>query len=297
MKKESDMMNKTGFAVFDQTAYFYPYAAQCIQPVKNSWFYRGVKKTAKIFDAALPKIFINPAIFEFGRLVICDSAMSVGFGNFLHKYFNQQQTALYYMNVIDADNEKYMQYFKNIYTFDYADAVKYQIGYRHTPYKKIAGIEIETIETENRSDSYDVLYLGKEKGRKDSIQCIYDALIQNGLKVKFMVPGSGNSDLAIQTSVKYQDYISMIRKTKCLAEVNVSGQSGCSLRFLEALFYKKKLITNNRYLVNDPYYNHKNVFIIGMDDMGRLREFVDTPYVIPDQSLEALEFDFWLEHF
>lgn len=283
-------MSKTGFVVFDKTAYFYPYAGQCIQPVKNSWTCRCIKKLAKVFDFALPKIFVNPALFEFDRLVISDSAMSVGFGNFLQKYFKQEQLALYYMNVIHTDNEKYMQYFKDIYTFDYEDAVKYHIGYRHTPYKKFA-------EAENGKLHYDAIYLGKEKGRKDSIQCMYDFFIQNGMDVKFMVLGSDNPDIAIHAPIKYQNYLSMIGKTKCLAEVNADGQSGCSLRFLEALFYKKKLITNNPHIVNDPYYNYENVFIFGIDDADRFRDFIDTPYIEQGKSAEELEFDFWLEHF
>ena len=46
---------------------------------------------------------------------------------------------------------------------------------------------------------------------------------------------------------------------------------------MEALFYGKKLLTNNPDIVTEPYYDPQRVFIFGKDDPASLREFVERP--------------------
>jgi hypothetical protein len=40
------------------------------------------------------------------------------------------------------------------------------------------------------------------------------------------------------------------------------GQSGLTMRAIEALAAGKKIITNNKNIINEPFYNNKNIMII-----------------------------------
>ena len=69
-----------------------------------------------------------------------------------------------------------------------------------------------------------------------------------------------------------------IRRAKAILEVNQKGQVGCTLRALEALFFRKKLITTNLNIQKEDFYNPENIFIYGKDDIRNLHKFVEKPY-------------------
>ena len=54
---------------------------------------------------------------------------------------------------------------------------------------------------------------------------------------------------------------------------------------MEAIFFKKKLITNNQFVQTCPFYTPSNVFILGVDNPLELRNFIRAPYE------EQLDFD------
>ena len=81
-------------------------------------------------------------------------------------------------------------------------------------------------------------------------------------------------------------------------EINKEGQSGLTLRALEALFYKKKLITNNISIMNEMVYNKKNIYIIGVDNNKSVKEFLSEPYFILenyDDLVSYYSFDSWIK--
>ena len=65
---------------------------------------------------------------------------------------------------------------------------------------------------------------------------------------------------------------------------------------LESLFFEKKLITNNLGVYKDDYYNSNNIFVWGSDDINRIADFIDSPY-IADKDLTQLMFQNWVKSF
>ena len=73
---------------------------------------------------------------------------------------------------------------------------------------------------------------------------------------------------------------------------------GLTLRTLEALFFKKKLITNNRDIVNLQFYNANNIFVLGIDKLENLKIFMDKPYEnIEQKVIDYYDFNEWLKRF
>ena len=67
---------------------------------------------------------------------------------------------------------------------------------------------------------------------------------------------------------------------------------------LEALFFKKKLITNNRDIVNLQFYNANNIFVLGIDKLENLKNFMDKPYEnIEQKVIDYYDFNEWLKRF
>ena len=71
-----------------------------------------------------------------------------------------------------------------------------------------------------------------------------------------------------------------------------------SWRALEAMFYRKKLITNFKDIKEYDFYKKDNIFIIGEDDLNNIKNFVNTGYVdIPENIIKKYTIDGWIENF
>ena len=55
--------------------------------------------------------------------------------------------------------------------------------------------------------------------------------------------------------IPYSEVVEKNKASNCILEIISSGQSGASLRYYEAVCYNKKLLTNNKNVVNLPFYN------------------------------------------
>ena len=76
------------------------------------------------------------------------------------------------------------------------------------------------------------------------------------------------------------------------------GQRGLTLRPLEALFMKKKLLTNNKHIREYPFYSPDNIFIFGENNKTDIVHFLQLEY---DESVDALineyNFNHWISEF
>ena len=152
-------------------------------------------------------------------------------------------------------------------TFDSADATNYgfkitnQICYDPNKY---------FVETGHLKDS-DVYFVGKDKGRYEIVNSIYEELISFGFVCDFNVVRDKTSPIKVNHAwglfeLTFEDNIAHINKTKALLEIVKEKQIGLTMRTLESLFFKKKLITNNRDIENYDFYSPKNIFILGKDE-------------------------------
>lgn len=283
------MENITLFLVQDKTQYFYPLEEKCIQPLKMKGIRPFIRKICNQLGIAIPKLFLNKEILKANKIVITDSAFCIGLYKCLKKIFDNR-IFLYYMNVINSDTASYMTFFdkENVYSFDMEDAKKYGIRFKHTPYS-------EKVKLNESNKLYDGIFLGRIKNRDDEIEKIYHLFQKRNLNVKFLVLGSKNKNIELKTYMAYRDYLEYVANSKCIIEINEPNQAGCSLRMMESLFLKKKLITTNKDVKKDSFYNDKNVFILGVDNIERINEFINGEYCMVDVSI--LKFVNWIENF
>ena len=151
------------------------------------------------------------------------------------------------------------------WSFDKNDCAKYGMK-RNVQYYYEQSLD------ENLNYEYDLYFVGRDKGRRKTIDQIKNDLEKNEIAYKFDV--FGDSD----TGIPYKEVQDRIKKAKSILEINQDGQVGCTLRALEALFFRKKLITTNKNIVNEDFYNPNNIFVYGIDETKYLKEFIDSSY-------------------
>ena len=130
------------------------------------------------------------------------------------------------------------------------------------------------------------------KNRKNEIIELKNKLEQQNLKCNFIVIEDEKD------YIEYDKYLDLISKSKCILDYNQKGQTGLTLRPMEALFFNKKLITNNKDIKNYNFYNSKNIFILGENKMEEVDKFLNTPSEkIHEDILNNYDFNSWVEKF
>ena len=81
-----------------------------------------------------------------------------------------------------------------------------------------------------------------------------------------MLSGSklGESNDSIEYFINPIDYKNKLLEAKkafCLIDLKLESHNGLSFRFYESLYFQKKLITNNKDVVNYDFYNSNNILI------------------------------------
>lgn len=186
---------------------------------------------------------------------------------FIHKIKPSMRVIYWYWNPVNRNSLPELAKDPDIecWSFDEEDCKKYGMK------KNIQYYYDQNID-DDKSIEYDIYFVGRDKGRKVFIDSIKNDLEQLHISYKFDV--FGDNDIGIP----YNEVQNRIRKAKAILEINQEGQVGCTLRALEALFFRKKLITSNKYIITEDFYNSNNIFILGQDDLADLKSFLNFQY-------------------
>ena len=163
---------------------------------------------------------------------------------------------------LSANARNYEQHIKfdYIFTFDPADAQKYGFIFFDTPYSILSNNE--SIRATN-----DLYFIGTANDRLDSILGIFENGKKSEINMLFMIDRVDRSlqkddDMIIYNKrIPYSEVIENDKASNCILEIISGGQSGASLRYYEAVCYNKKLLTNNKNVVNLPFYNPEYIHI------------------------------------
>lgn len=128
----------------------------------------------------------------------------------------------------------------------------------------------------------DVFLAATAKDRLDRIMKAYHILTDYGLKCEFYlfkVPDDKKEDLpGIKYIDRYMPYKESLYRTvnaKCILDINQRGANGgLTSRFIEAVQYNKKIITDNTYMRDSKFYNSRDMLIIE-DPEDITSEFLD----------------------
>ena len=145
------------------------------------------------------------------------------------------------------------------YSFDIKDSEEYGMKHWHSPYSKIPIADQEK--------RYDLYLCCDADTRKNEIFQIIEACKTNNVEHYFHLRCS-DSQMAEQlrntdnTVIVYEDswlsYEQVLQESleaKCILEIVRPGQVGLTLRSYEAVCYNRKLLTNNKGILDFEFYD------------------------------------------
>ena len=93
-----------------------------------------------------------------------------------------------------------------------------------------------------------------------------------------------------------EDTINIISKSKAVLDIHHPKQSGLTMRTLEILGSRRKLITTNAEVAKYDFYNPQNILIIDRESPKIPIEFLNSPYVSIDENIyRKYSLDGWLD--
>ena len=161
---------------------------------------------------------------------------------------------------------------KMVYTFDRADEAKYDFYHFYYIYSKLTD-EVKPMTT-------DIMFFGSDKGRLRELLHLSKKFEKENISSRMYIVGvdsevQASDKVIINKPMPYVKMIKELQETKCILDYVIEGQSGLSYRSMEAICYNKKLLTNNKSILDFPYYNaefvqyFKNPDEIDMDFLKR----------------------------
>lgn len=239
----------------------------------------------------LTRFFLNKEwtsiIKDVDKIILFDSGYSKWISYYIKKINKNCKVILYFHNPILTDSQRHFLLDKNIddfWTFDRENAFSYNLFYNDTFYIDIPKKNEEII--------YDIVFLGRNKGRKNIMVELQEYCEVNSLNTWINIVEDEDE------YIDYFKYLDYVNRSRAILDITQKGQNGLSLRFMESLFFEKKIITNNISVVEYDFYNNSNVFILGKDDLNNLVNFILSPYVpIHDDIKNRYLFQSWAQRF
>ena len=175
----------------------------------------------------------------------------------LKNYFKKCRVVFFFSNVIGTVRESLTKQVldnKNIYdliyTFNEVDGKLYNLrtfAGGVFPYNIIPLIKDENYKS-------DVFWVGKNKGRLQTLQFIKRQLEEKGFTTRFIITGEeleceSDGIFFREEGLKYEETLKYIYNAKALLDLSWGGVP--SLRYTEAIAYSKLLITDNAHVINN----------------------------------------------
>ena len=183
----------------------------------------------------------------------------------------------------------------NIWTFDKSDARKYHLKYNSQFF-------FNSLKPIKSDIQYDILFIGRDKGRAGLLNSLKMKFEELGFVTYFYIRKKNNWYFRFlnlgNTFITYQSVLDCIGRSKAILDIVQEGQIGLTLRPLEALFFEKKLITNNQDIENYDFYDKQNIFILGKNDFSGIKNFMHGPIKpISKEVKDFYCFASWLNRF
>ena len=128
---------------------------------------------------------------------------------------------------------------------------------------------------QDQKNAYDVVFVGREKGRMEIIKNVFLKLKQHSFNLHFCVLSDNDcfnnvGYEGIRFLNEYIDYNEVLRidaSSKAILNLLQDGSDGLTLRDFEAIGMNKVLITNSSYIKKTPFYYEPKVIIL--DDLDK----------------------------
>lgn len=224
---------------------------------------------------------------KYKYVIIFDNGYNKNITKYIKKKNKNIKIYFYFWNPI-TENKKSVFLDKNIdeiYSYSFEDCKKYNLQSNTQFYSK--DVPLKKSNSENG-----ILFVGTDKGRKEKINELRIKLEKMNINCNFMIINSEKN------FVSYSKYLDLISSSKAILDMINENVTGLTLRVMEAIFFGKKLISNNKDLINYDFYDSSRIFILDYDKLDKLDKFLKTDYKkMSDEILSKYDFEEWIKRF
>lgn len=179
-----------------------------------------------------------------------------------------------------------------LWSFDNRDCQNYNMKFNDTYYV------FDSDPMEKCEAKWDIVFVGRDKGRLKQLNKLKEEFERNELRTLFYIvptkPYSLNAG-RLKKEINYEEILEIVKKSKCLIDINQPNQSGLSQRCMESLYFNKKLMSDNRNITKYKLYHKK--MIIPLSDVEKLKSFINDENEYDVEQLEYYTFEKWLDRF
>ncbi|MGM0340148.1 lipopolysaccharide biosynthesis protein [Enterococcus sp. AZ007] len=237
---------------------------------------------------------------SFDYLLICRAETITE--EFLQSFSNKQldcKKILYLWDSIEDNSNGYGKraFFDEIITFDHKDSEKYSIflrplffnnSYKKIPNRKSFSYDISFVGTAH-NDRYSILEKLKKNLSVDKYFFYYylqSPLMLSYYKfVKHSYPLFAPKKNFRFTPMGLDELIRVIDKSQAVVDIQKSNQSGLTMRSIEILGARRKLITTNEDIKYYDFYNENNIEILNREAPFISKEFLSSNFQSVDDSI------------
>ncbi len=224
---------------------------------------------------------------EYKTIIIFDNGVSEELLKWIKKEDPLCNLKVWLWNV-PSEKERIFKKYANVYCFDEKYSLEHNLYFIDQFYFK-------PVKSNKTTVKYDLSFIGLDKNRYKIIEDIAFYLNRYNRKFYFYIVDekitkernyrqAKSMFIVRNEKITYKKVLQIVQESKAVLEILKKDQEGLTLRALEAMFYQKKLVTNNKSISKYEWYNPDNVFILGVDNMDKLGGFLDSPFVNIDKE-------------
>lgn len=175
-------------------------------------------------------------------------------------------------------------YFNTIYSFEKNDIINYPELHMKLATNFYFEYKNKNKQTEPQTDFY---YLGVGLPERINILKELHSIFPERKKLFIVSHQNPLPEFFIRKNIGYTANLNNVQNCRCLIDVKMEVHNGLSFRFFEALYYQKKLITNNKAAKDYDFYHPDNILITDYDHLNKeeIGNFLNKKYHIIDKEI------------
>lgn len=222
------------------------------------------------------------------KIIVFDSAANARYLNWLCHTYRDKRVILWFWNPAkNMDNYAYLHPRVECWSYCKRDAKEYGMLLNTQFYFDCLAQEAEAACSLPAGQPPRALFIGREKGREDKLKKLSKSLAENGIIPDFRLiypPKYSLVPSLRENLIPYREVVDAVKASQIIVDLYVDAGAGLSLRAMEALFFRKKLITNRSLMRGEDFYNSQNIYILGHESRS-IKEFLEETYADVDPAI------------
>lgn len=236
---------------------------------------------------------------QYDMIIFGDTVATFSFVRFITKYYKGRCILFFWNKIYGKKMQEQMEIAKKngieVWSYNIEDCRKYGMNYnRQCSCRKL-------FNNDNADILFDLTFVGVcNKDRLNSIKHMQNVAKQQELRLFLFVVGKEDIDNNQYRGKRmhYNEYLEKVKNGRGILDLVSDSNYGLTRRPIEAMFFRKKLVTNYQNIMQYDFYNRNNIFILGKDNISRLKDFLELPYQDIDENIvNSYDVNEWIERF